>query len=170
MVASSTIASWTRANTLVSFVVERCVSPPHPLYIFFGGVTEPAAKFLVKQILLGVEYLHELGIAHRDLKPENVLCVDAGEVPGRLERVKGQRSIFGCSVIPFCRQLTHATCNFVVADFGLSKMFTNSDLVSQCGSPTYVAPEVLLGKRDHSLGMRHVWADSVSLVYDRRRL
>ena len=111
MVASSTIASWTRANTLVSFVVERCVSPPHPLYIFFGGVTEPAAKFLVKQILLGVEYLHELGIAHRDLKPENVLCVDAGEVPGRLERVKGQRcSIFGCSVIPFCRQLTHATC------------------------------------------------------------
>ena len=31
-----------------------------------------------------------------------------------------------------------------VADFGLSKMFTEEELMSQCGSPTYVAPEVMI--------------------------
>jgi serine/threonine protein kinase len=54
------------------------------------------------------------------LQPENILCVEKKIRSGqpRFEKIK-------------------------IADFGLSKMFTSEDLVSQCGSPTYVAPEVL---------------------------
>jgi calcium/calmodulin-dependent protein kinase I len=37
-----------------------------------GNYTEKDASAMVKQILLGVEYLHNLDIVHRDLKPENV--------------------------------------------------------------------------------------------------
>jgi len=89
-----------------------------------GEYSEEETKLIVLQILDAVEYLHQNGIAHRDLKPENILCVSKTD----------SRAIFRHEQIK-------------VADFGLSKMFnTGDDLISQCGSPTYVAPEVLLAK------------------------
>ena len=38
--------------------------------------TEFECYNVVKPLLTGVAYLHELGIVHRDLKPENILCGD----------------------------------------------------------------------------------------------
>jgi len=89
-----------------------------------GEYKEEEAKPIVLQLLDAVEYLHQNGIAHRDLKPENILCVSKTD-PKALVRTESIK----------------------VADFGLSKIFTTGeDLISQCGSPTYVAPEVLLAK------------------------
>lgn len=36
------------------------------------------ADCFFKQLMRGVLYLHEMGIAHRDLKPENLLLTDRG--------------------------------------------------------------------------------------------
>jgi len=83
-----------------------------------GYYSEKSTVHIVKQILYAVKYLHEQGIAHRDLKPENLLC--SGE--GSLEVVK-------------------------IADFGLSKIFAGEkgeELQTSCGTPGYVAPEVLM--------------------------
>jgi len=83
-----------------------------------GYYSEKSTVHIVKQILYAVKYLHEQGIAHRDLKPENLLC--SGE--GSLEVVK-------------------------IADFGLSKIFAGEkgeELMTSCGTPGYVAPEVLM--------------------------
>jgi len=79
-----------------------------------GEYSEKDASNIVRQIISAVNHLHGHGIAHRDLKPQNLLC--AGPVGDDIR----------------------------VADFGLSKMFINGEnLETCCGSPEYVAPEVL---------------------------
>jgi len=79
-----------------------------------GQYSEKDAANIVKQLVSAVEYLHANGIAHRDLKPENILSADA----------EGQEVI-------------------KIADFGFSKNFGEEKLMTSCGSPGYVAPEVL---------------------------
>jgi serine/threonine protein kinase len=39
---------------------------------------ELEVRWIVRQILCGIKYLHEKGVAHRDIKPENILvCLRA---------------------------------------------------------------------------------------------
>ncbi|CAI2174692.1 5568_t:CDS:2 [Funneliformis geosporum] len=82
-----------------------------------GSYTEQDAANLVKQILEGVAYLHDHEIVHRDLKPENLLFKDKSD-----------------------------DARLMITDFGLSKILkTDNDvLMTACGTPGYVAPEVLL--------------------------
>ena len=42
--------------------------------------TLPEIKCIMKQLLLGVEYLHKQRILHRDIKPANILLNDQGSV------------------------------------------------------------------------------------------
>lgn len=77
---------------------------------------EPTAKLLFYQMLVAVKYLHEQGITHRDLKPENVLLFSE----------KNETVI-------------------KITDFGLSKVVGEQSLMKTlCGTPSYLAPEVLL--------------------------
>lgn len=79
---------------------------------------EGESRSFFRQIVSAVAYLHNIGYAHRDLKPENVL-LDKEHV------VK-------------------------LIDFGLCakpKGGMDSHLSTSCGSPTYAAPELVVGKR-----------------------
>lgn len=79
--------------------------------------TEEEVRHIFGQICCGVSFCHSLGVAHRDLKPENIL----------LQRAHGCRGMI-----------------IKVADFGLSTLMETGQLLSTaCGSPHYVAPEVL---------------------------
>jgi len=75
---------------------------------------------IFQQIVSGVEYLHEMGIAHRDLKPENILVCGENEN----EKIK-------------------------LVDFGFAKNFQNEIMKTSLGSPLYAAPELFL-KRNSS--------------------
>nr|XP_020743151.1 calcium/calmodulin-dependent protein kinase type 1 isoform X1 [Odocoileus virginianus texanus]XP_020743152.1 calcium/calmodulin-dependent protein kinase type 1 isoform X1 [Odocoileus virginianus texanus] len=80
-----------------------------------GFYTERDASRLIFQVLDAVKYLHDLGIVHRDLKPENLLYYSLDE-----------------------------DSKIMISDFGLSKMEDPGSVLSTaCGTPGYVAPEVL---------------------------
>jgi len=68
---------------------ERAVEIPWGVLLLFGGdlytlilsagsLEVPEADCYFKQLMRGVEYMHEMGVAHRDLKPENLLLTSHG--------------------------------------------------------------------------------------------
>ena len=76
-------------------------------------LSEPESRKVFIQLFQGVKYLHERNIVHRDIKPENILLTD--------------------------KQLS-----VKLADFGLAKIIGEESFTTTlCGTPSYVAPEVL---------------------------
>ncbi|XP_034026291.1 serine/threonine-protein kinase H1 homolog [Thalassophryne amazonica] len=106
-----------------------------------GHFTEWDAIQALRMVLAAVGYLHTLGITHRDLKPENLLYYHPG-----------------------------ADSKLLVTDFGLSNFgrqgceaaedLNGADrswfLRTTCGTPEYLAPEVLM-KRPYSCAV-DMWA------------
>ena len=76
---------------------------------------------LMKSILKPLKYLHSLQIIHRDLKPENILF--------RKNEISEE--------------------NVCIADFGLATSTTVDEfLYKKCGTPGFVAPEILRMKKE----------------------
>ncbi|KAI5095398.1 calcium/calmodulin-dependent protein kinase type 1B, partial [Silurus meridionalis] len=82
-----------------------------------GSYTEKDASHVILQVLEAVKYLHQLDIVHRDLKAKNLLY----ETPFQDSKI-------------------------VLSDFGLSKIADQGFLSTACGTPAYVAPELLQEK------------------------
>lgn len=61
-------------------VMEYC--PGGDLYaaIKRGSMSQAEINSYFKQVLLGVNYLHSMGVAHRDIKPENLLLDGKGKI------------------------------------------------------------------------------------------
>ncbi|CAI8610861.1 unnamed protein product [Vicia faba] len=99
-----------------------------------GKLNETEGRKLFQQLIDGVSYCHSKGVFHRDIKLENVL-VDA----------KG---------------------NLKITDFGLSALhqqFREDGLLhTTCGSPNYVAPEIL-ANRGYNGASSDVWSCGVIL-------
>ncbi|XP_069368782.1 serine/threonine-protein kinase H1-like isoform X1 [Paralichthys olivaceus] len=113
-----------------------------------GHFTERDATQALRMVLAGVRYLHNLGVTHRDLKPENLLYYHPG-----------------------------ADSRLLITDFGLAtfggtgpELIDNNttdegdrtgterswSLRTTCGTPEYLAPEVLL-RRPYSCAV-DMWA------------
>ena len=62
-------------------VMEFCAGGDLYTLVLAAGKLEVAeADCYFKQLMCGVEYLHEMGVAHRDLKPENLLLTTHGSL------------------------------------------------------------------------------------------
>jgi len=97
--------------------------------------SENEAVEIMRQLLSALVYLHDMNIAHRDLKLENLLLQKAGQLTVKL------------------------------ADFGLSKLFSGSgDMKTACGTPFYVAPDILLATDEEGYGPPvDMWAVGILL-------
>lgn len=81
-----------------------------------GNYTEADARSCFQQIVKGLAYLHSKGIVHRDLKLENLMLASED-----------------------------AITNVKIVDFGLAKSLTKGvrKMGTVCGTPQYVAPEII---------------------------
>jgi len=81
-----------------------------------GAYSEKDATIVLEQLCKAIEFMASHNICHRDLKPQNLLCDPTG-------------------------------LQIKVADFGLSRIFTSDEkLRTKCGTPDYIAPEIILGE------------------------
>ena len=94
-------------------------------------LTEAVAKYIFKQIILGLQYIHSKGVVHRDIKLDNILI----DLDNKIK----------------------------ICDFGVSKRIRQGDImVEQCGTPAYIAPEILKNKGYKGFGV-DIWSAGVVL-------
>lgn len=92
-------------------------------------LSENEAKFVFKQIALGVKHIHEFNYCHRDLKMTNILIDSSGLVK--------------------------------IIDFGFACP-SKEKLKMYCGTPSYMAPEMVMKKSYYGQAM-DIWALGVVL-------
>ncbi|OAY46900.1 CBL-interacting serine/threonine-protein kinase 6 [Manihot esculenta] len=99
-----------------------------------GRLREDVARVYFQQLISAVDFCHSRGVYHRDLKPENLLLDEDG--------------------------------NLKVTDFGLSAFSEHLKqdglLHTTCGTPAYVAPEVI-GKKGYDGAKADLWSCGVIL-------
>lgn len=99
-----------------------------------GKLKEGAARKYFQQLISAVDFCHSRGVYHRDLKPENLLVDENG--------------------------------NLKISDFGLSALAESRRqdglLHTSCGTPAYVAPEVIC-RKGYEGSKADIWSCGVIL-------
>ena len=107
-----------KEDTIYIYIIMEYIENNLFFYILKNKyLSEEESSFYFFQIISGIDYIHSQGIAHRDLKPENLLINKTG--------------------------------NLKIIDFGLSNYYSKDGklLSTSCGSPSYTAPEIILGNK-----------------------
>ena len=82
-------------------------------------VLENTTKSLMKQLLAGVDYLHDMNVCHRDIKPENLLIIEGADDVMKLK----------------------------ILDFGMcANTGGGTTLTEKAGTPGFMAPEMIYGQ------------------------
>ena len=100
-----------------------------------GGFEDSFIKNFLKDTTTGLKYLHDLNIIHRDIKLQNVLVTNCNE--GLLFKL----SDFGFACFDIECDLNES---LNVSEFEFSTSYLNKKYYKLCGTPYYMAPEIVL--------------------------
>ncbi|KAF3447983.1 hypothetical protein FNV43_RR08690 [Rhamnella rubrinervis] len=121
-------------KTKIYFVMEYAKGGELFNKVAKGKLKEDVARKFFQQLISAVDYCHSRGVFHRDLKPENLLLDENG--------------------------------NLKVSDFGLSALAESKRqdglLHTTCGTPAYVAPEVI-NRKGYDGAKADIWSCGVIL-------
>ncbi|KAJ4900539.1 CBL-interacting serine/threonine-protein kinase 25 [Raphanus sativus] len=121
-------------KTKIFFVMEFVRGGELFAKVVKGKLKEDAARRYFQQLISAVDFCHSRGVSHRDLKPENLLVDENGDL---------KVSDFGLSALP-------------------EQLLQDGLLHTQCGTPAYVAPEVLR-KKGYDGAKADIWSCGVVL-------
>ncbi|KAL3517975.1 hypothetical protein ACH5RR_020564 [Cinchona calisaya] len=121
-------------KTKIYFVMEYAKGGELFYKVAKGKLKEDVARRYFQQLINAVDFCHSRGVYHRDLKPENLL-LDENE-------------------------------NLKISDFGLSALAESKHqdglLHTTCGTPAYVAPEVI-NRKGYDGAKADIWSCGVVL-------
>jgi serine/threonine protein kinase len=115
-------------------VLERCKEKTLKDLLFIRKrLTEVEVRYYLSQLISGIKYLHNKRIVHRNLNPSNIFFNNDNHIK--------------------------------IGDFGLAERiaFKGQCKRSICGTPCYIAPEVMYGNNGHSFEV-DIWSLGV-IVY-----
>nr|QGW49060.1 CBL-interacting protein kinase 1 [Vitis yeshanensis] len=122
------------SKTKIYFVMEYAKGGELFNKVAKGKLKEDVARKYFQQLISAVDFCHSRGVYHRDLKPENLLLDENG--------------------------------NLKVSDFGLSALAESKHqdglLHTTCGTPAYVAPEVI-NRKGYDGAKADIWSCGVVL-------
>lgn len=122
------------SKTKIYFVMEYAKGGELFNQVARGRLKEDIARMYFQQLIGAVDFCHSRGVYHRDLKPENLLLDENGSLK--------------------------------VSDFGLSALAESKRqdglLHTTCGTPAYVAPEVI-NRKGYDGAKADIWSCGVIL-------
>lgn len=105
----------------IYLVIEHCADGDLKKYLHRRPMREKHARYYLKQLMEGLRYLKSRNIIHRDLKPQNLLLTDNKKT-------------------------------LKISDFGFAKKLSSEESMAEtmCGTPYYMAPEIMHNKKYQS--------------------
>lgn len=103
-------------------------------------LSEPLTRRLMRDLAAGLQFLWGQQLIHRDIKPQNLLLtgplpLDEVLDPEKTPAAEEQRRLANFPSNAFCLK---------IADFGFARHLQSTSLAETlCGSPLYMAPEIL---------------------------
>ncbi|KAF8074402.1 hypothetical protein N665_1104s0010 [Sinapis alba] len=105
-------------------------------------LSEESARFYAAEVVIGLEYLHCLGIVYRDLKPENILLKKDGHIVLADFDLSFMTSCTPQLIIPPAPNKRRSSKNQPLPTF-VAEPATQSN--SFVGTEEYIAPEIITG-------------------------
>ncbi|EFY88904.1 Serine/threonine-protein kinase [Metarhizium acridum CQMa 102] len=109
-----------------------------------SGLHEVVIRHFLKQLASALEFLRSKNYVHRDVKPQNLLLLPSQAF--RAQRALPIMSASHDSLIPVAGLASLPMLK--LADFGFARVLPSTSLADTlCGSPLYMAPEILRYER-----------------------